>query len=174
MNLYLMRHGIAADKNQPSETDDARRPLSPKSLKRTRRIAKGIRRLSIAFDVILSSPLARARQTADIVGAELDNETRVEEIPSLAPDGGFDQLMAGLARYQNHQHLLLVGHKPLLGEVLSSLLAGVPAPRINFEFKKGALCRVEVASLAPLEPGRLTWFLTPKQLRMLGDQLVNH
>ena len=142
MNLYFMRHGIAVEENDPSVVDDARRPLSPKGMKRTRRIAKGIRRLGISFDVLLTSPLTRARQTGDIVGAELSAQARLEEIESLAPDGTFDQLMADLARYQDRKHLLLVSHEPFISGTLSALLAGSSAPRLSFEFKKGALCRI--------------------------------
>lgn len=174
MNLYFMRHGIALEKNDPSVVDDAHRPLSAKGIKRTRKIAKGIQRLGISFDVLLTSPLARARQTVDIVAAELGADARVEEIPSLAPDSTFDQLVTDLARYHGYKHLLLVGHEPFLSEALSCLLAGPAAPRLSFEFKKGALCRTETASLARLEPGRLHWFLTPKQLRMLADQPLHH
>ena len=60
MNLYFMGNGIALEENDPSVGDDTRRPLSPKGIKRTRKIAKGVRRLGISFDVLLSSPLARA------------------------------------------------------------------------------------------------------------------
>ena len=85
MNFYLMRHGIALEENDPSVVDDSGRPLSAKGIKRTRKIAKGIRRLGISFEVLLSSPLARARQTVDIVGAELGAQARIEEVPSLTP-----------------------------------------------------------------------------------------
>ena len=174
MNLYLMRHGIAVANEDSSLADDASRPLSPKGMKRTRKIAKGILRLGVSFDVLLTSPLRRARQTIDIVGAELGEQARLEEIPSLAPDSSFAQLLADLARYRDRKHLLLVSHEPFLSGVLSALVMGPAAPRLNFEFKKGALCRIEVASLEPLEPGRLHWFLAPKHLRMLGGQPMNH
>jgi phosphohistidine phosphatase len=173
MNLYFMRHGIAMAKNHPSVTDDARRPLSPKGIKRTRKIARGIRRLGISFDVLLTSPLTRARQTVDIVGAEIGAQARIEEIASLAPDSTIDRLIADLAHFQERKDLLLAGHEPFLSGALSSLLAGPSAPRLSFEFKKGALCRIEVASLPPLAPARLHWFLTPKQLRWLGAQPVD-
>lgn len=168
MNLYFMRHGIAKEKPDPSMADDADRPLSSKGMKRTRKIAKGIRHLGISFDVLLTSPLTRARQTVDIIGAELGAQAEIEEIPSLAPDGTFDQLMADLARYQERNHILLVGHEPFLSEVLSSLLVGRSAPRLKFEFKKGALCRTEIDSLAPHHMSTFHWFLTPRQLRILG------
>ena len=168
MNLYLMRHGIALERNDPSALDDDRRPLSPKGEKRTRKIAKGIQRLDIPFDVLLTSPLARARQTVDIVATALGAEARVEEIASLAPNSGFAHLIADLGRYRDRKHLLLVSHEPLLSGTLSSLLAGDSATRLDFEFRKGALCRIEIDSPSRPHPGKLHWFLTPKQLRLLG------
>ena len=170
MNLYFMRHGIALARDDPSVIDDDDRPLSKKGVKRTRGIAKGIRRLDIPFDVLLTSPLARARQTVDIVAAALGGETRVEEISSLKPDSSLAQLLADLSRYQEHNHVLLVGHEPFLSEVLSFVLAGEVGPQIQLEFKKGALCRAETDSVLSPQPGRLHWFLTPKQLRLLGKQ----
>jgi phosphohistidine phosphatase len=169
MNLYLIRHGIAVERNDPSADDDDRRPLSAKGLKRTRKIAKGIQRLDIPFDVLLTSPLARARQTVDIVAAALGAETRVEEL-DLKPNSDFEQLIADLTRFQERKHILLVSHEPFLSEVLSSLEVGQGGSHLHVEFKKGALCRTEINSLSPPHPATLHWVLTPKQLRLLGKQ----
>jgi len=168
MNLYFMRHGIALARDDPSVIDDDQRPLSKKGVKRTRRIAKGIRRLDIPFDALLTSPLTRARQTVDIVAATLGAEARVEEIASLTPNSAFDQLLADLGRYRDSKHLLLVSHEPFLSDTLSSLLAGQSATRLDLDFRKGALCRIEIDSPSASHRGRLHWFLTPKQLRLLG------
>ncbi|MGH7793921.1 MAG: phosphohistidine phosphatase SixA [Candidatus Binatia bacterium] len=170
MNLYLMRHGIAVPADDPSVVHDGDRPLTRKGIKRTRKAARGMRRLSIPFDVILTSPVLRARQTADIVAGELDAEALVKEISSLAPESTVDQLLFGLTRFQNHEHLLLVGHEPLLSNALAVLLGGQPANSLTFEFKKGALCRVEIDTLSPPLRGKLHWFLTSKQMRLLGGQ----
>jgi phosphohistidine phosphatase len=170
MNLYFMRHGIALARDDPSISDDGQRPLSKKSMKRTRRIAKGMRQLDIPFDALLTSPLARARQTVDIIAAALGAETRVEEIASLKPDSNLAQLLADLTRYQDYKHVLLVGHEPFLSEVLSFVLTGEVDRRIQFEFKKGAVCRAETDSVSAPQLGRLHWFMTSKQLRLLGKQ----
>ena len=171
MNLYLMRHGIALPGNDPAVTKDADRPLSPKGIKRTRKIAEGIRRLDLSFDVLLTSPLARARQTADLVAAALGAEARIEEISELAPESTVEHLLVGLTRYQDRGDLLLVGHEPLLSNAFSHLLYGKAARNaINMEFKKGGLCRIEIDTLPPLSPGKLHWFLTPKQLRCIADR----
>jgi phosphohistidine phosphatase SixA len=80
MNLYLMRHGIALTRDDPSVAHDAERPLTRKGMKRMRKAAKGLRELAIPFDSILTSPLSWARQTAEIVASALGMEAQLEEI----------------------------------------------------------------------------------------------
>lgn len=170
MNLYLMRHGIALPADDPAVAVDAERPLSPKGVKRTRRIAKGIRRLNLSFDALLTSPLARARQTADLVAAALGAEALVEEISGLSPESTVEHLLFELTRYQDRGDLLLVGHEPLLSNAAAHLLAGKSARgALNLEFKKGGLFRIEIDALPLASPGKLHWFLTPKQLRCIAD-----
>jgi phosphohistidine phosphatase len=169
MNLYLMRHGIAAAAGQAGVKSDGERPLTPRGIKRLRQAARGLRRLKISFDAILTSPLLRARQTADIVVDALGLEAQLEEIPELAPETSVDRLLAGLSRCQNKQHLLLVGHNPLLTHASSFLLAGKKEPGLQIDLKKGGICCIETETLPPRAPGTLHWFLTPKQLRRLGD-----
>ena len=123
MNLYLMRHGIALTRDDPSVAHDAERPLTGKGMKRMRKAAKGLRELDIPFDSILTSPLVRARQTADIVASALGMESKLEEISGLAPESTVEHLMFGLTRYQDRQHVLMVGHEPLLSEY-GGLFAG--------------------------------------------------
>ena len=170
MNLYLMRHGIALPADDPSVAHDGERPLTPKGIKRTRKSARGLRRLNIPFDVILTSPVLRARQTADIVAGVLGAEALVQELSSLAPESTVDHLLFGLTRYQKYEHLLLVGHEPLLGNALSFLFGGQRANGAMVEFKKGALCCFAIDALSPPGRAKLRWFLTPKQLRLLGER----
>ncbi|HEX5021275.1 MAG TPA: histidine phosphatase family protein [Candidatus Binatia bacterium] len=86
MNLYFMRHGIAADRADGGVKTDGERPLTPKGIKKMQKAAKGVAALSLSFDRILSSPLERARQTAKIVAQTLKLEDRSEEIEQLCPD----------------------------------------------------------------------------------------
>ena len=167
MNLYLMRHGIALPAGDPSAEADSDRPLSRKGLKRIRKAARGIRRLDIPFDVLLSSPLVRARQTMNLVAAALGAENLVEDFSSLAPESTVEKLISALKPYQDRRHLLLVGHEPLLSNALANLLVG-KRNSMNVDFKKGALCGIEIDALPPATPATLRWFLTPKQLRLLG------
>jgi phosphohistidine phosphatase len=169
MNLYLMRHGIAVAANDPGIDSDSARPLTQKGTKRMRRAAQGLRRLGVSFDTVLTSPFVRARQTAEIVAESLGFEDRLEEISELTPESSVDHLISGLIRFQDREHVLLVGHNPLLGVAASFLIAGKKEIRLEIELKKGGLCRIEIDGLPPRTPGTLHWFLTPKQLRQLGD-----
>jgi phosphohistidine phosphatase len=167
MNLYFMRHGIAADRTDADATSkDQERMLTPKGIKRMQKAAKGIVTLSLSFDRILTSPMERARQTAKIVAQSLQLEDRVEEIPQLNPDQSVQDLLSALLPYSSEKQILLVGHEPLLSRTISFLLAGKSGAEIRL--KKGGLCCLEVDALPPKDSTVLEWALTPKQLRLLA------
>jgi phosphohistidine phosphatase len=171
MNLYFLRHGIAVPSDDASGAKaDSERSLTPKGVKRTRKASRGLRRLGIPFDAILSSPLVRARQTAEIVADTLNLGTLLKEISALAPESSVDHLILTLERFNDRKHLLLVGHQPLLGQTAVSLLSGKNTHPIHIELRKGGICRVEIDTLPPTEPGTLHWLLGPKQLRLIGER----
>jgi len=165
MNLYLLRHGIAAANDDPENVPDNDRPLTPKGIKRMRKAAKGLRRMGIPFDSILTSPLVRARQTAEIVAQALGLGDHLEEISGLAPGNSVSDLWSSLTPYKDHEHLLLVGHEPFLSTTLGYLLTHDEKRSVAVVFKKGGLCRVEIDALPPNKAAALHWLLTPKQLR---------
>jgi len=168
MNLYLMRHGIAVAADDPTMTHDSERPLTGKGVRRMRRAARGLRRLEIPFDGILTSPVLRARQSAEIVATALGLESRLEAVSSLAPESTVELLLSGLARYHDREQLLMVGHEPLLSKTISSLLGA--GHGLEIDLRKGSLCQIEIDGLPPSSPGILHWLLTPKQLRLLGTR----
>ncbi len=168
MNLYLLRHGIAVSNDDPENMPDNDRPLSAKGIKRMRKAAKGMRRLGIPFDSVLTSPLVRARQTAEVVAQALGLGDHLEDLSTLIPGNSLSDLWSSLTPYQDREHLLLVGHEPLLSTVLSYLLTHDERRSIAVDFKKGGLCRVEITALPPNKAATLHWLLTPKQLRALA------
>jgi len=168
MNLYLMRHGIAAAAERSGIGSDDERPLTPKGVKRLRRAAEGLRRLKVPVDTIVTSPLLRARQTAEIVAPALGLDGHIEEMPELAPQHSVDRLISAVTHFSDREHLLLVGHNPLLSRTFSFLITGNEMT-LAIELKKGGLCRIETDGLPPATQATLHWFLTPKQLRLLGD-----
>jgi phosphohistidine phosphatase len=168
MNLYLLRHGIAI--NAEEAASDGERPLTEKGDKRMRKAVRGLRRLDIAFDAILTSPLARARQTAEIVAAGLSLDAHLSVVESLQPGSSPENLLSSLSDYKNSENLLLVGHEPLLSDLAVFLITGKKARALDLSLKKGGLCRIEIDSLPPRNPGTLHWLLAPKQLRLLGGR----
>ena len=172
IELYLMRHGIAADLGEGGIINDADRPLTPEGRARMKQSAAGLRELGTKFNVILTSPLLRCRQTAEAVAEVLDLQHRVKIIDSLAPgkafatgEGGHAEIFLELGAFQ-FEKALLVGHMPDLSELASFLLAG--NRNLNIEFKKGSLCAIEVTSLPPRGPGLLRYLLVPKQMRAMA------
>lgn len=168
MNLYFMRHGVAVPADDPAVSQDSERPLTDKGVKRMRRAARGLQHLKIPFEAVLTSPVLRARQTAEIVAATLGMETQLEETSGLAPESTVEHLLFSLTRYQDRKHLLLVGHEPLLSRTMASLLCGSSGKIMEIAVRKGSLCRIELDGMPPKGPGILHWFLTSKQLRLLA------
>ena len=162
VELYLIRHGLAEARGD-AWPDDTKRPLTNAGMTRLRRSTRGLERLGISFDVILTSPLVRTRQTAEVISEELESRPHVVDAESLAPCGTFQGVMAELEKHNRRTRIALVGHEPGIGE-LAALLIGTRHP---IEFKKGAVCRIDVNALPPSAPGDLRWFLTPKALRNL-------
>lgn len=160
--LYLIRHGIAAARGE-HWPDDAKRPLTEEGMTRLRKGARGLAALGVAFDVVLTSPLVRTKQTAEIVADAFDPRPPIVAVDSLAPEGSVQAVLADLEKQSRRKRIALVGHEPGIGE-LAAKLAGSRHP---FEFKKGAVCRIDVETLPPAGPGTLRWFLTPKILRMI-------
>lgn len=162
--LYLIRHGLAAERGD-SYPDDAKRPLTSKGLQRLRQEGKALVALDATIDVILTSPLARARQTAETLAAGFRDAPPIVTSPALAPGGTHNAIIEEIAK-QSHRrrHIALVGHEPGIGELAARLL-GMRSP---LEFGKGAICKIEVTALPPTGPGQLRWFLTPRVLRKLG------
>ena len=172
IQIYIMRHGIAADLGENGVLNDADRPLTLEGRAKLKQAAVGLRELGLKFNVIFTSPLLRARQTAEVVAEVLDLQHRVKILDSLAPgrqfaqgEGGHAEIFLELGAYQ-FDRALLVGHMPDLSELTSYLLTG--NRNLHVEFKKGSLANVEVTSLPPRGPGLLRWLLTPKQLRLMN------
>jgi len=160
MNLFFLRHGIAGDRAD-WKGDDSLRPLTSKGRSQLVLTAKVMASLGIEFDAVLTSPLVRARETAEIVAARLGATHRLREEPRLEPGFDVTRLSDVLAGRGRDRTLLLVGHEPDFSHTISALVGGG-----NLEMKKGGLARVTLTSDRPLR-GELVWLLPPKLLRRL-------
>ena len=162
--IYLIRHGIAEERGD-AWPDDAKRPLSEEGMTRMRKSMRGLARLELTIDVLLTSPLVRTRQTAEALASAFREPPPILNTPSLAPGGTHNAIVEDLAK-QSHRRkkIAIVGHEPGIGELAARLL-GLRKP---IEFKKGAICRIDVTALPPTGNGQIKWFLTPRILRKIG------
>jgi phosphohistidine phosphatase len=163
LELYLIRHGIAAERGE-EYPDDSKRPLTSGGMSKLRDEAKGLNELDVKFNVIISSPLVRTKQTAEVIAGTLKDKPQVVTSDALAPAGTPAAVLQELAKHAKHASIALVGHEPNLGE-LAARLVGAKAP---IEFKKGAICRIDFDVLPPKGYGQLRWFIPPRVLRKLG------
>jgi len=160
--LYLIRHGLAEARGE-AWPDDTKRPLTERGVARLRKSGRGLVNLGVSFDVIVTSPLVRARQTADALASTFDVRPPIVTAEALAPGGTWAALSAELEKHSRRSAIALVGHEPGMGELAARLLGSKePIP-----FKKGAVARIDVDALPPSGPGLLRWFLPPKILRAL-------
>jgi phosphohistidine phosphatase len=162
IELYLVRHGLAAARGE-AWPDDSKRPLTHKGMARLRREARALGKVGVSFDQVLSSPLVRARQTAEILADGCSSRPPLTLAEALSPSGTVAQVFEELGKHSRRRRIALVGHEPNIGELAAKLI-GARAP---LEFKKGAICRIDVDTLPPARPGRLRWFLAPKMLRAM-------
>jgi len=163
LELYLVRHGVAAERGK-DWPDDSKRPLTPDGIARLRKSARGLAAIGVSFDQIVTSPLVRARQTADVLAEELKGKPPIVTADALAPAGSSAAVMQEIARHVRNPRVALVGHEPNLGELAAQLI-GARAP---LEFRKGGMCRIDFDVLPPKGTGLLRWFLPPKVMRKLG------
>lgn len=163
MNLYILRHGIAADRGV-EYPDDNLRPLTGKGVKRMRREAEGMNAIGITPDLIISSPLARAIQTAEIVRDGLDTPPQMAISETLVPEAHPSRIIQEIAKsYSTFSSVMVVGHEPHLSSLVSYIMTGQVSWLITL--KKGALCNMDISDSGR---GQLLWALAPKQLRAMA------
>lgn len=162
--LYLVRHAIAAERGD-EWPDDSKRPLTERGIARFKEVVKGLAELDVAIDEVFTSPLIRAKQTADLLAAGITGKPSVKLLDALAPGHTATQVMSQLAKAAKRRRIALVGHEPDLGELAAHLLGA----QRSVPFKKGGVCRIDVESLTSRRAASLIWFATPKMLRLTGE-----
>lgn len=166
LTLVLIRHAIAEDRDVFARTGDSDdlRPLTEKGIRRMQKAAKGLRRVVPAWDQLLTSPLVRARQTADIVRDAFGGPD-IESLEAAASGDG-NELLAALRTAGRGSTIAIVGHEPIHGDWTEWLLTGATGGFIRY--KKAEACALWFAGA--IRPGRasLLWKIRPRQLRQLG------
>ena len=169
MNLYIIRHAIAVDEGLPEYEDDSQRPLTDKGKKKMRQIARGLRVLGVDFDLILSSPYVRAKETAEILAEVSKTKADVVFSENLIPMGDPDLLIAEMnEKYYNVNSIALVGHEPHLSAMISLLVSENAS--LDMTLKKGGVCRLSADDLHHTRKAALEWLLTPGILVEIGEK----
>lgn len=165
LELYLVRHGIAADTS--SNGSDRLRALTPEGIAALHGEAAGLARLKVRLDLILTSPLVRARETAEVLASHLGqsgNEPPVILSAAVAPEGSPAQVLTELRQHTSVNQIAVVGHEPGIGE-LAALCLGA---HTSVPFKKGGVCRIDFEGEPRPGSGVLRWFAKPKMLILMG------
>jgi phosphohistidine phosphatase len=166
MELYAIRHGIAQELGAKNEFNDQKRALTAEGRTRMREAARGLAHLGVQLDLILTSPLVRAVETAEIVAEAMSlKKDEIRQTQHLRPGALPDELFAEIKKHGSSS-IGLVGHQPDLGDVVSRLVAG--SGGLSAQLKKGGVCCVTVTETIPALRGDLAWLLTPRQLRLFG------
>jgi phosphohistidine phosphatase len=157
VNLYILRHASAGTR-RPNPLIDVKRPLDKEGKQQCILVGSFLNALNIQFDLVVSSPLKRALQTASLVGTETGYDARIMVSEALSPGtsiAAFEKLLLDIAKYEN---VLIVGHNPNLAQFLGASLS---SSRMNIRLRKGAIARVDMAR----RPGTLHWLVDPRILR---------
>jgi len=166
MNIYLLRHGIAVEPGTTGYESDSERPLTAKGKNRLRAAARAMEELGLSFDLILSSPLLRAKQTAEIIAGHLKLRKKLAFSDHLAPAGNPRLLIQQLNQSRPEpENVLLVGHEPYLGKLMALLVSGNTT--LEIDFKKGGLCKLAAEFLLYGRCAKLAWLLTPRQMEKM-------
>ena len=157
IDLFTLRQGEAGNRMTVVEKD-SERPLTPEGRAEMQKIAKSLKGVGLQTNRICTSPLRRARETAEIA-AKILKIPILEAWDELKPDGSKPALYRKLARLENNSRLILVGHEPYLSSMIGEII-GTTSTRIVL--KKGGIGKVRITSFTPRISGELRWLLTPK------------
>jgi len=165
MILYFLRHASAGQRQLTAA--DEKRPLDKSGIEQCELIGKMLISLGAQVDVIITSPLERAMQTATLVAREIKFKDKVQTDEALRPEATYDGFRQLLRRHAKAESLMVVGHNPNLSEFLSLLISDGSADT-SIYLKKAGIARVELeAKGAPM----LNWCLTPKVVRKIQESM---
>jgi phosphohistidine phosphatase len=166
MILYFLRHANAGE-HFASPKKDEKRALDKEGIEQCGYIGRALAALEVQIDVMVSSPLKRATQTASLVGNELGFEGKIQLDAGLRPEAGLADFRKLLEKYSRQESIMVVGHNPNLSQFLGAIISDSGC-EASVELKKGAVAKVEMRRSS----GTLQWCVTPKVLRTLYDTAV--
>lgn len=164
MIVYFVRHA-SAGQHKANAAKDEKRPLDREGVQQAHQVGRLLAAMNVEIDIVISSPLKRAMQTASLISNEIGYEQKIERDAALRPEATFDSFRHLLSRYERKDAIMVVGHNPSITEFVSLVLSRGRENEV-IEFKKGAVVRVEMANR---KSGTLHWCLTPKLVAAVYD-----
>jgi phosphohistidine phosphatase len=159
MDLLVLRHGKA---EQSSDSADGKRPLTAEGKDEMRKIGKWMQQKKFRFDVIATSPLTRAYETAEIVARSIGQKERLIVWEELGPGGDLDALSYRASLEGEDAAILLIGHEPMLSMLISRIISGQDT--VSLILAKGGLAKIRNFLFDKRPSGDLQWLLTPGQM----------
>ncbi len=168
MELFLIRHAIAQPLGKENEFSDEKRAITVEGRSRMRDVLKGLAKLGVQLDLIITSPFARAVETAEIVATVMGlSKKEIEQSGNLAPGASPEDLFAEIKGHAGVEAIALIGHQPDLGGLIERIIQS-DAGALSIQLKKGGVCCLNVTETVPTLRGDLIWLLTPRQLRKVA------
>lgn len=166
MEIYIIRHGDAIDRDDPQVTSDAMRWLTDKGRDEVAIGARLLAMLGVVPDLVLTSPMVRARQTAEIIADLIGLASRPEVSEHLVYGGSLAGVLEDVLQRGSPKRVVLAGHMPSVGSLVGYLAWGMP--ELDVPFRTGEVCRVDLPDDAPAPGyGDLRWLIPPKIARKL-------
>ncbi len=161
LELYMIRHSLAG-RSLEDEAMDHERPLTKKGKEKMRDVSKGLQRLKIRFDVVVTSPLQRSKESAEIVNAYCSDTKEVIVTDLLCPGASYNNLIKFLNKLKDFKKVAIVGHEPFLSGFASYCLTNNKHSLMSL--KKGGVLKLEMEKV--IKPGKcmLSWLMEPSQL----------
>ena len=163
LTLFILRHGEAGARITDA-AKDSDRALTANGRTEIEKIGRSLKESGLKPRRVITSPLRRARETAEIISHTLKIPA-TEEWEDLRPDGNRESVYQKLARIEEGTSVVLVGHEPYLTSMIGEI---IEAPHAQLVLKKGGLAKVRVTSFAPRVRGELCWLLTPKLMSRMS------
>jgi phosphohistidine phosphatase len=165
MQLYVVRHGIAIDRENPKCPPDPERYLTEEGVEKTKQVAEGVAALGATADLMLSSPYVRAMQTAEIFAGALEYaKQKIRRTDLLLPGGEPSMLFRELAKDKQSSSIFLFGHAPQLDDIIATALG---SKHHVTSLKKAGVALIELKRVSP-PSAQIVWLAPPKLLRKAG------
>jgi phosphohistidine phosphatase len=163
MELFILRHGEAGQRS--TQASDRVRPLTSAGKVEILEIGKALKVMGLKFDLVVTSPLKRAYDTAMIVSDIFKIGNRVQVWNELAPEGKRTEIYRKISQLREEYAVLVVGHQPLLGEIVSDMIHKGKSSPCNLLLKKGGVVRLRLLTKSNIPRGELRWLLSPRILK---------